>query len=355
MAQENEWDDSVEEQLQAKANKLSLFDDDEDDAALQQALQQATDKVAADGNNADAHFELAHAYQNLDDDEHAVASYNKAIELNNSKVLYYQDKASLLTSLNHYDEAAATLQAAINVEPNNAQLYYELARVFQSNEEHKKANEMLEQAVSKNAQHAPALFQLARYALDLQKDKEKALDLLRRVIAVDHSHVQAHTLAGQILQEKKTAGDAKEAASYLAEAVRLDGTDVQLRARLIQCYDLAGMDGEREQARAALHQAYEAKALNPSYNIRPRYCCAQFEVADKFVMAFDHSKPESNVKFALHVYKKGEVHEDKVLNKITVQLDGSSYKLICCGEVKATYDAEPSFSEVKEQAIKLLA
>lgn len=351
MAQENEWEDQAEE-VQAKTNKLSLFDD-EDDEQFQQALQQAQAKVASDGNNADAHYELAHAYQNVDDDENALASYNKAIELNQQKVLYYQDKAALLSTLNHNDEAVATLKAALGVEPENAQLYFDVARVLQLEEDHAQARTMLETAVAKNSQHVGALFQLSRYALN--KNKDEALDLLRRVIAIDQSHVQAYTLAGQILQDKKTAADAKEAASYLSAAVGLDGGDVQLRARLIQCYDLAGLHQERDAARAALHQAYEAKALNPSYNIRPRYCCAQFETADKFVMAFDHSKPEGNVKYAFHVYKKGEVHEDKVLTKITLQLDGSAFKLVSNGETVATFDAEPSFQSVKEQATKLIA
>jgi len=70
--------------------------------------------------------------------------------------------------------------------------------------------------------------------------------------------------------------------------------------------------------------------LNPNFTAIGKYCCAQFEVGDKFIMAFDHLKllgPEP-AKYVFQVYKKGQVHEDKVVQRIVLSSQAGGYELV---------------------------
>jgi tetratricopeptide (TPR) repeat protein len=320
-------------------------------------IQDAQAKVSANPDDASAHAELAKAYFNAENDEDALASYAKAIELDSKNAKYYILKARVHSVGGDNASARELLNTCLESNANDADTLYEIGKTFQGDEEHDKAQEYFRKAIAADANHSKSMFAVANYLLNDEKTKGEALGYFEKVAAVDETNTNAFYHAGQILQLQ---GNFAKAAEYYTKAVALDPSDAQLRARLIQCYDVLENADKREEARNAMHAEYKAGNLNPSYTAIGRYCTASFESGDNFIMGFDHFiVDDSNpVKYMFMVYKKGEVHEEKVLYRISVKNDGGKYTAVASYPDKEStfenWDSEPSYQVARDLTVAIV-
>jgi tetratricopeptide (TPR) repeat protein len=347
MAADNEEDFGA-----AQVKTLSLEDDgDQEDMAQVNA---AKAKLAAAPNNDQLHAELARALADVGREDEAVAAFDAALKIKPNHVPYMEGKAKVLVAAGQTEEARAVLQAALAVDANNANVLFALGKAHQLDEEHVKAKACFNEVIAANPNHAAALFELGSYASntgDQKSNMDEAIGFYKRSAEADPTNIKCLKNLGQLLQTK---GDLKGAAGYFERASHVDTADVQLRAKVIQCYDQLNMEAEREKVRAKLHDDYKAGVLNRNYTAVGRYNCGQFEVGDKFVMAWDHfAAPNATAKYTFYIYKKGKVHEDNVLAKVTLVPEGGKYVLKVQEKPAHTFDNLPPYSAVKAEVVKI--
>ncbi|POY39269.1 hypothetical protein C3K47_01880 [Solitalea longa] len=83
-----------------------------------------------DNTNEAAYYELALAYQALEQNESALIAINKAIQYNKEQVWYYQLKASLQQQLDMFSKAADTYSVLIGLKPQSEEFYYSQANAL---------------------------------------------------------------------------------------------------------------------------------------------------------------------------------------------------------------------------------
>ncbi|MCO4293140.1 tetratricopeptide repeat protein [Solitalea sp. MAHUQ-68] len=83
-----------------------------------------------DNTNDAAYYELALAYQILEQNESAIIAIEKAIQYNKEQLWYYQLKASLQQQLEMFGKAADTYSMLISLSPKNEEFYYNQANAL---------------------------------------------------------------------------------------------------------------------------------------------------------------------------------------------------------------------------------
>lgn len=339
--------------------KLKLDGDDAE-------VQGLKDQIAKEPNNASLHAKLGKVLIEHDDFDAGVAALHKAIELEPQNPVYHTQYAHFLAESNELQEALASLNKALELAPNDADVQYELGRVNQLKGNKGKAVEHFKLATEKDSKHTRAWGELAANLLNetdakmKEKNQEDALAIYKKVIELDPTAYSAYTSAGTILQNRNKEADTKEAAALFAKAVSLDPKDGLARARLVQCYDALSMSKEREEASQAFQKAFSSGKLSEAYKKLGRYCCAQLEVGDNFVMGYEHFdvKEANHVRVAFFVYKKGEVTDDKLLYRVslTTANDGFVLESVHPKERRtyAQYKDAPDYQSVKAEALKII-
>lgn len=352
-------DDFGDEQETPQFQKLKL---DGDDAAVEAVKAE----IAKTPNDATLHAKLGKLLIEHDDFDGGVAALDKAIELDPKSAIFYAQKAHFLLESNETEEALKVLNKALTFAPDDAEVHYELGRAYQASGNKQKALENFNAALNKDAKHTKSMSEIAANLLHesdakmKEKSQEEALKLYKKVIEFEPNNTSAYLNAGQILQSRNKEADIKEAAGYFAKVVSLDQKDGHARARLVQCYDALNLQKEREEAREAFHKAFDAGKLSQAYRKLGRYCCAQFEVGDFYVMGYDHlvHTETNDIKYAFLVYKKGEVSDEKILYRITLTHVNGAFNLdaVYLKETRAyvSFKSAPAYQEVKTDAIKII-
>jgi len=341
---------------------MNLDDDDVETpeiAALRAAAEACRIKAEGDPNDVNL-AALGKAYADLGATEQALACYGQAITLNGKNSAFMQAKAAVHLSEGDTAEAQELLKQALQLSPNSSSILFDLGRSYQIDEDQVKAVEYFTQAMAKDPRNSNAVFQVAVAHLNASK-QDDALKLFLQVAHDDPSNLGAFDKAGQILFHKGGTDNLKQAAELYQKASVLEPSDAQFRAKIIQCYDSLNMVKEREAARGSMDAAYQKNQLNPNFTAVGRYCCGQFEVGDKFVMAFDYLKllgPEPP-KYQFTVFNKGQLHEDKALYRVTLSSKSGSYELASIEKKQKKIYAEfkgnvPAYQDIKDFVVKII-
>lgn len=273
---DDEWDVDVAE---TEVKKLSLGDDE--DTAVADA------RAAADAAPGDAGklVALARAQLTSGDDEGAVESLLRAAKAGDS-----------------------------------ADVQYWLGRAY-AGDSAEKSRGAFKAAVALDGAHSGALFELGKLELDADQktNGDAALDLFKRAAAADEGNLDAARQAGQLLLAR---GNGKDAADYLARVAKADPSDGNARAGLIQALDQTGNDADRDAQRKSLKDDAAAGKLNDAFVAFNRFTVGQIDAGDKLIVAIEHLKGAPA--FTFNVYKKGEVHDSKILKTLTY--DEGDYK-----------------------------
>ncbi|TVP60499.1 MAG: tetratricopeptide repeat protein [Nodularia sp. (in: Bacteria)] len=113
----------------------------------QAAVEDFTQAIALDSQNALAYNKRGNAFYQLGDYEQAKADTSKAIELNPQNANAYYDRGFSLYELGKYKEAIADYTKAIELNPGNAYAYYGRGLALVKMQENKEANEDFSTAI----------------------------------------------------------------------------------------------------------------------------------------------------------------------------------------------------------------
>jgi chemotaxis protein methyltransferase CheR len=89
------------------------------------------------------------------------------------------------------------LQKLIMLHPNDCNIKFLLAKVFANSGHHAEAQTLCDELISTNKMNAEYYYLLATILFD-QNEKEEAAKVINQVLYIDHTHLLAHFLKGNI-------------------------------------------------------------------------------------------------------------------------------------------------------------
>jgi len=169
-------------------------------------------RITPQVQSAESLVSIGDLYSVLEDYEHAVAAYKKAIELDPAFPHARYKMGAALLRLDRPDAAIAPLREEIKITPNDPDVQYNLA-----------------------------------YALLQTSQKQEALAMLQSVIDVHPEHAQAQYQMGKVLLDQ---GQMDEAVKHLEAAAKLDPSKDYIHYQLQTAYRKIGRkdDADRELA-----------------------------------------------------------------------------------------------------------
>jgi tetratricopeptide (TPR) repeat protein len=145
----------------------------------QQAIEGYQAIIAADSNNDEAHFGLAHASSQTQQLEQALDHAKKAVDLNPNSDRYLQFKGQMLLANQQVDEALKAFKRSIKENPNLFYSYLAIGDIYAMKNESSKAKENYKLALKVHQDGIPAIVKLSRLLL-IEGEYEAAEDLLQQ-------------------------------------------------------------------------------------------------------------------------------------------------------------------------------
>lgn len=177
---------------------IQKYQADDFDGAL--SLLQA--EVVSSPNDPDVHNALAIVYMKMQENQKAEEHFNKAISLRDRNYKAYNNKFSLLMSLNRYEDALALLSDLTSKYPDYSIGWLNLASLQMQFRSYDDALNSVNAALANDANDAMAIFKRGQIYL-LQRQYDKADADFSRVLELEPTFEQAR-------QGKNIAGDTKQ-------------------------------------------------------------------------------------------------------------------------------------------------
>ncbi|REK27718.1 MAG: hypothetical protein DWQ42_07075 [Planctomycetota bacterium] len=199
-----------------------------DDAAVAAAAAVSKGMPA----NAQSFANMANVYLNIGQPERAAKFFEQALVAEPENADIHTRYGRVLFQLERTEEARAHLQRAVEMAPRHAMALTNLGVFLIAHDEPSAAEVHLRRLVEVQPSHADTHFHLARALGNQEDDPQKmaeASEHYRKAIELQPSRIEAHFHLAR-LQESLQQVD--EAIETLAEAVRLNGAQGELRAYL---------------------------------------------------------------------------------------------------------------------------
>jgi tetratricopeptide (TPR) repeat protein len=187
----------------------------EDRAAAVDKFKKA---IELDPTNAMAYNNLGYALEVQRDYEGAISNFQKAIALDKRLLLSYNNWANVLQDQGRYDDAIKKLKEAIDIDNKSPDAYINWGNVLVDRRDYAEAVVQYQKA-NEIAPNNPIPFNNWGFALESQKDYAGAAEKYRRALQRDEKYVTAHINLGNVLRQLGDRGGAR--ASY-QKVVELD-------------------------------------------------------------------------------------------------------------------------------------
>ena len=173
--------------------------------------------IQREPKNAAAYNNLGIALRQQGKLEEAIASYNRAIELEPNAILY-NNLGNALSKQGKLEEAIASYNRAIELNPNYATAYYNLGNALYDQGKLEEAIVSYNRAIELDPNDAYAYNNLGN-ALSDQGKLEEAITSYDRAIKIDPNHAYAYTGLGNVLYEQ---GKLEETIANYNRALEID-------------------------------------------------------------------------------------------------------------------------------------
>lgn len=174
------------------------------------------------------YIELGIAYRHREYHDRAIASFNKAIELDPSNARAYYNQGVAYSDKEDYDRAIANFNKAIELNPNNADAYHLRGLTYVRQKDHNNAIADLNMAIKLNPNNADFnegisfVYRSRALAYLRREDYDKAIADYDRLIELDPSNADAYMGRGLAYQGEK---DYDRAIDSFNKVIELDPSD----------------------------------------------------------------------------------------------------------------------------------
>jgi tetratricopeptide (TPR) repeat protein len=180
----------------------------------------------------DGYFQLADAYQALNNGAQAIATLEKYLSVNSKSVEAYARLAELYQKSGMTEKAKHTLETLISLSPNDPSVYLTLGQYYLKAKKYAEAFTQFEKSNSLK-KSAPALSGMAMAAWNLKRI-EVAKDAAKSAIALDPTLWDPHVVLADILMQEKDYLGAVADVEYM---VKTEPGNIEYKQNLAVCYE----------------------------------------------------------------------------------------------------------------------
>lgn len=156
----------------------------------------------------------------------SLSSIKKAVELDSSKVEYYELMSDVYSTAKNYDSAITVLEKASLLEPDNVNLYYKLARLYEISKP-LEAISIYEKLIGLVGPDWNLLIRIGELYEKLGNN-ELALEAIQRLLDIDPSNNQLKTL---LIDFNQRAGYLDEAIHIADDLLETNPHDIAVREK----------------------------------------------------------------------------------------------------------------------------
>ncbi len=177
------------------------------------------------------YFALAKNYFYLNKLSRALENSRKALEMDSSKIDYYNLLADIYTSGKQYDSAAVVLSSVIRHDSSDIDAYYKLARIYESDKP-LKAVKIYNKITEMIGPDWSVLIRVAELNANLG-NYEDAANSINQLLTIDPSNSSLQKLLAEYYQRAKKYEDALK---IINDVISLYPDDLDARERKAQIY-----------------------------------------------------------------------------------------------------------------------
>lgn len=156
----------------------------------------------------------------------SLSSIKKAVELDSSKLEYYELMSDIYSAAKNYDSAITVLEKAAEFEPDNVNLYYKLARLYEISKP-LEAISVYEKLIEIVGPEWNLLIRIGELYEKLGNN-ELALKAISRLLEIDPSNNQLKTL---LIDFNQRAGYYEEAIQIADDLLEINPHDITVREK----------------------------------------------------------------------------------------------------------------------------
>jgi predicted TPR repeat methyltransferase len=231
-----------------------------------QAATLMENSIAADPNDAMAHYNYGNVLRDLDAPEKALASYDRALALQPDRPGTLVNRGVVLHDLGRYEEALASYDAGLARNPGDAAAHFNRGNVLSMLKRYEEAVMSYRRAIALKSNYAEA-YNACGNALGELGRRQEALACFERALAIWGEHKKAGerstpnlaTMQRLIAELMLDSGQIEKANRLLEMATRLNPEDETARYFLAAMSQSATPDAPPDSYVASLFDAYASK------------------------------------------------------------------------------------------------
>ncbi|MDB4349746.1 tetratricopeptide repeat protein [Omnitrophica bacterium] len=196
--------------------------------------------IEVDPEHVESYTNLGIIYNSTGKDEEAIALYKKAVELNPDHAQAYNSLGIAYRSIGKDEEAITSYNKAIEINPAYEEAYSNLGNAYYNIGEEGKAIEFSDKAIKINPDHAEVCNNLGALYYKMGKYNE-AMALFKRAVKIDPSYAKAYTNIGNLYRD---IGNDEGAAAIYAKTMEMDPGNAEAYNNLGAAYYRMGKTEE---------------------------------------------------------------------------------------------------------------
>ena len=210
--------------------------------------------IHEDPDNTAGYFNLACAYENIEDLDQAEALFRKVLEMDPHHLDVHNHLGLIHYQREEWDKAEQEFKLALDL-VEYSELYYNLSLAHNKQGDFENAVNAILKAIALDPDYSEARNQLGNLYLAMNRLQEAAKEF-EKAIELDPTHVTAHNNLGLIYSQR---GKTEDAIKAFQEAVRLDPNSAEAHNNLGSLY--IGQGGYNK----ALPELKRALEIRPDY------------------------------------------------------------------------------------------
>lgn len=289
-------------------------------------------------------YMVGFAFFQLENDDKAIAFYDKAIAKGYDNGIAHFYKGVSLTFMRKYQDALKEVDFALKKEPTNQEYMNQKGLIYKYQGQEDKALDYFEEATRYPNTFGEPFFWVA-YIYHGKQDFEKALKLYyvaaEKIPHQNTYYVNTLQCIGQ-LEYSFTQNYQKSALAY-EEAIQLKPKDYEIYPKLIKAYNAAKEYAKADAVFALMKTAYSNKELSKEDMEFKNTAVAEYEWNKQKLIVYRYFEdPKSVLDISYKVYlisKVGNKVERKFNVEKTIQVENSAKHILCeeSGDSHITY------------------
>jgi tetratricopeptide (TPR) repeat protein len=286
-------------------------------------------------------YMVGYAFFRKEDDQKAIAFYDKAIQkgLNDGAIHFY--KGLSLRYLKKYNDALVEIDKSLQLEPQNQEFMNEKGMVYYDQSDYDKALQVFEAAEKLPNTFPEPFFWVARIYQE-KKAYKKALNAYyeaKKNLPVSNSHYYNTLTAIGVLEYLETKDYQKSARAY-EEAIALKKENYELYYKLMKSYNAATEYKKADSVFLVVKDAFTKGKLSKDDMEIKSVAIAQFEWKGQIATirkSLVDAEKMLDISYKVFVMnEKGEEIERRFVVEKTVQLEDDGLRYLLCEQDKKT-------------------